>query len=37
MKYEDMTFQELIALENKLEQESSVYGSQEQAIKLLLN
>ena len=37
MKYEDMTLQELIALEKKLEQESNIYSSQEQAIKLLLN
>ena len=37
MNYETMTLQELVTLEKKLEQESNIYSSQEQAIKLLLN
>ena len=37
MNYETMSLQELVALEKKLEQESNIYSSQEQAIKLLLN
>ena len=37
MNYETMTLQELSILEKKLEQESNIYSSQEQAIKLLLN
>lgn len=37
MNYETMSLQELVTLEKKLEQESNIYSSQEQAIKLLLN
>jgi len=37
MNYETMSLQELVILEKKLEQESNIYSSQEQAIKLLLN